>query len=100
MYGATLPKQVLIITYLEHCGSLVTHNESEVYELEIALDAQAVTVDVSNASKEARKSHRVPHFGRGSYTLYNDFWSHRFGIEWTRDEVVVVTQSHKGVEFA
>jgi hypothetical protein len=59
---------------LDHDGSLITHNESEVYESEIAQDAQA---DVSNEGKEVE----APHFGRGkrtrtANTLYNNFWSH------------------------
>jgi hypothetical protein len=47
---------------LDHNGSLITRNESEVYESEIALvDAQA---EVSNVGKEAM----APHLGRGKRT--------------------------------
>ncbi|OJA17054.1 hypothetical protein AZE42_11364, partial [Rhizopogon vesiculosus] len=59
---------------LDHDGSLITRNQSAVYESEITLDAQA---EVSNTGEEAG----VPHFGRGkrtrtANTLYNNFWSH------------------------
>jgi hypothetical protein len=59
-------------------GLLTPHNESEVYESEVAGNAHVA--EASNTG-EGEESKEMPRFGRGqrkriANTLYNDFWSH------------------------
>ncbi|KAG1860388.1 hypothetical protein F4604DRAFT_1684397 [Suillus subluteus] len=60
-------------------GSLITHNEAEVYKSEVAGHAQVA--EALNMGKGGEENKEIPGFGRGqrrrtANTLYNDFWSH------------------------
>ncbi|KAG1814474.1 hypothetical protein EV424DRAFT_1541427 [Suillus variegatus] len=60
-------------------GLLTPHNESEVYESEVAGNAH---VAKASNTGEGEESKEMPRFGRGqrkriANTLYNDFWSHK-----------------------